>query len=322
MYKLDFLKAAMSSASTVSDLEINENFHQIVSFMENGEFDSAIPLLENAFQKNVLDIRLILYFLHANFVKGGIKTLSDTLPILLSLMEESWEKLSPSTKREKQAEKSFAWFFSRQIKALEGANRAYKNNDAEPLNKFTTGMTADSLDKMGEWTTKLCQIFLVRWPSGQVNNQLLHMMKSARELSHLVFKTQEIKTEKKAEKEEKLASPASSIKKEENKPLNGLLSIPVNALEPSPALEELYKKIQAFKALVERKDYHKAVIVTGDIEQRLENFNPALYFPKLFIEYYSLYAKHASQLEDQRPTNAQKLLQKLFEADLDSFVDW
>lgn len=325
MSDLTLLEDVMEGEVTVSDQEYSETFNSVGSLMEKGELSEAMSQIKTTFQDKVLDIRLITYFFYGCVSREGLKSLSWITPLLNKLIGKQWEKVSPLKKREKHTEKSLIWFFGRHIKSFEGVNRAYLQNNFEPLKKVMEGISQDQIFEIESAMTDLHETLSEKWGKSQACNQLMHLKKSLRELGQLALK---LEAEELEEASPPLGIPKTAHKKEvetsssrEEAP-RASSSIPQSALQPSRAMEEFYKKMIAFKKLVEEREYEKAAVIAADIEQRLENFNPVAYFPKLFLDYYSLYAKHASSIDDNRDTQASRLLQKLYDADLDTFIDW
>lgn len=90
-------------------------------------------------------------------------------------------------------------------------------------------------------------------------------------------------------------------------------------------LKEFSRKMKLFEEFVHHNDYLKAAIVGRDIDHLLENFDPLSYFPKLFGKYFALFAKHVTALSEQydkKETLQVQKLEKLYQADIDMFVDW
>ena len=95
-------------------------------------------------------------------------------------------------------------------------------------------------------------------------------------------------------------------------------------IEGSFALEELIKKMELFEKLIEKKEYVKASLVAKDLSFLIENFDPILYFPKLFINYFSLMAQHVSNLSqegDLENSSQAIFLEKLYKADREAFLN-
>lgn len=336
---LDTIQKVIESQDIhISKEEFNESFNAITSHVERGEYEEAIPLIKSSFDDNTFDIRLAMYYMYLHIHYGGIKKFHEQLPFLNTLITSHWEKLSPLPKRDQHAQKSLRWYFSRLIKAFEKVNHSCKNKDLKPLDAMTVGVTEEIIDAIKKDALTLNETLSKKWNNQSIGNNLLNVQKWATDLSQMSLslnpqKKQPSKTtasETKASEKSKKPSQAPSQKKnpkEEKKsevaeqPESYPYSIPLDALEPSQEMEQLYQKLQAFQLLIERGDYKKAAIIAEDIDKRLESFDPLAYFPKIFVQYFSQYAKHAPKI-GQGQAEVNPLLQKLYNTDLDAFILW
>ena len=316
----------MAKEPILSENEFGERFLAVGSMMEQSQYDQAAAEIETSFEERVLDVRLVLYYLFIHCMRGGIKVFPEALFTLNTLVGEDWEKLSPTAKREKHAERSVNWFLGRHLKILDGVNRAYDQKKLEPLKEIAAGINDETLLEVNDAVDHLNATFMERWGKGQACNQVMHLRKMVAEVGQIALSVDEEKKEESKPRKlfgkSKKEPQTEDVEEEAPKELKSIqpqTAIPMSALQPSPALEAFYKKIQAFHKLVEKREYQKAAVIAEDIEQKLDNFNPAVYFPKLFVEYYSMYAKHAQNLEGGE---SNRLLQKLYEADLDAFLSW
>jgi len=328
-------KVIESEDMHVSEEEFDDNFNAITSLVENGEYEEAVPLMESSFGNNSCDIRVTMFYLYLYVYYGGIKSFHEVLPFLNSLITTHEQRLSPLPKRDQHIQKSLSWFFSRLIKVFEKVKFSYNNNDINPLERVTAGLTEDMVSTMNKDVLTLNQTISSKWKKAPAENQLLSAQKSALDLSKIYFlrhpPTKEpVKAassqEKKSSKTKK-SQPQGESPKQEKK--QGLVEkagsypydIPLELLEPSQQMVKLYQKLQAFETLLQKADYQKAAIIAEDIEKRLEALDIVAFFPKLFVEYYSLYAKHSNKI-GQEQDQVNPLLQKLYEADLESFISW
>lgn len=335
---LDTIRKVIDSEDThISEEEFDENFNAITTHIERGEYEEAIPLIESSFETNTCDIRLAMYFMYLYIHYGGIKNLHEVLPFLNVLMTSHWEKLSPLPRRDKHSQKSLKWFFSRLIKAFEKINHSYKHKDHTPLETMTAGVTEEMLPAIQKDSLALNETLSGKWDNPSLGNHLLNVQKWATDLSQTSFILNPQKRQPKKDTPCKNGKTnatqhdkASSIDEEPNekevddvaeKNITYTYTIPLDDLEPSQEMECLYKKLQAFQLLAEQGDYKKAAIIAEDIDKRIENFDPLSYFPKIFIKYYSLYAKHASKIGEGQ-VQANPHLQKLYTTDLESFIEW
>lgn len=88
---------------------------------------------------------------------------------------------------------------------------------------------------------------------------------------------------------------------------------------------QLTQKLKVFEWLIEREEYMKAALVAKDINRLIETFDPLLYFPKMFSNYFSLLARHVSSISEQwddKESLQLKYLEKVYQTDLKTFIDW
>jgi hypothetical protein len=94
------------------------------------------------------------------------------------------------------------------------------------------------------------------------------------------------------------------------------------AAEGSYYLQLLLKKMEVFSRLIEKEDFPKAAIVADDINQIIADFDPRIYFPKMFSKYSLLRAVNIGELnasEEHKGTLEWQTMQDLYRVDLDSF---
>jgi len=318
-------KVIDSDDISISDKEFDEKFNAVTTLIERGEYDEALPIIESSFKEKTCDIRLTMFYIYLYVHSGGMKHLFEVIPLLQDLMTTHWEKLSPPSKRDQQAEQSIRWFLSRILKSYEKIHQSFKNKNPIPLKSLTAGLEREMISTFNENMSKLHETLLAKWDNPTLGNQLLNVQKKAIDLSQTAVTPEQKKEAPIVEEKnsEPVAEPAIETPHPSDTEKQPIVSygIPLEALEPSENMKQLYKKLEAFQLLVDKGDYDKAAIIAEDIDKKIEQFNPVDYFPKLFVEYYSQYAKHAGKvgggIEHTHPT-----LQKLFQADLATFIDW
>ena len=99
---------------------------------------------------------------------------------------------------------------------------------------------------------------------------------------------------------------------------------PLNLMGNSPALAQLRAKLSAFEVLVERGDLDKAALIARDVQAVLEHFDPLTYLPSLFARYLKLLHATLDAIEPRwraDETYASRVLEQLYRADLDAFLD-
>ena len=96
-------------------------------------------------------------------------------------------------------------------------------------------------------------------------------------------------------------------------------------LDSSAPMTLLMKKLQAFELLIEKEDFVKAALIADDISTLMKNFDPSLFFPKLFSKYFALSATHIDTLAmewENKNTLKWEALHRLYQTDLSGFIEW
>ena len=94
--------------------------------------------------------------------------------------------------------------------------------------------------------------------------------------------------------------------------------------EEAPAMQLLRRKLRAFETLVERQEVAKAAVVASDLREIVQNFDPVVYLPKLFANYFRLLASSVDELmpywmDSESP--GWQAMEQFYRADLDAFLD-
>ena len=85
------------------------------------------------------------------------------------------------------------------------------------------------------------------------------------------------------------------------------------------------KKLEAFDRLVAEEKYPRAALVADDIYDTLANFDPRVYFPKLFSRFFLLMALHIGDLstfEEHKTSPEWQSMKDFYKVDLDGFVNF
>ncbi len=310
MYNLTVLHELLETGEFKVDDEGDTQFALIASFFEKDDFENGIPLIEEVLLSGRLDIRLVMYYLYSWFLKEGLVSFIEIFPIIMALLKDHWEQVCPVTKRDRHAQKSLTWLFSRQIKTFEYIDRDFKKGNFELLDQYKKDLDDEKVDEILSLSFGLNDYLMQKWEHSPLNDQLAHLRKWIQDVNQMSIPVEE----KEASEKDEVVEKAPPI--EETSP------IPLRDLQPSDLMVLFYKKLCAFESLLNRKEYRKAAVIADDIEQAIQNFNPLLHFPSLFVRHFSLHAKYAHKLEENRDSNTSKILEKLYQADLNAFINW
>lgn len=322
MSNVALLKNSLNQMEPIFGENLDSKFNDIVSLVEREEFQQAVPLIEETFEEGRFDIRLIMYFLYAHFLQAGINSFKEVFTLTHSLLEKNWESLSPVEKKEQQVQNSLNWFFSHAIKRLEYIVKLYRKGESDLWQKYTENMSLEELDEMIVVADQLSQTLTLKWQTSHIHEKHMRLVKGIKEV---VFMANQEKDNKQEEPIPIEQTKPVNTKKEKLKQEYASINEISDEILSSEAMKRLLKKLKAFEVLIERGEYIKASVIVDDMAQCLTDFNPLVYLPKLFVNYFSLLAENVSilqrELEDSE-TIFRNTLEKLYQADLETFIQW
>ena len=88
-------------------------------------------------------------------------------------------------------------------------------------------------------------------------------------------------------------------------------------------LQTLLQKLAAFEQLIKMEKFNLAALVADDIDGIVADFDPKIYFPKIFSTFSLLYAHYISELvacEENKGSVEWAALKELYKMDLERFV--
>ncbi|GAB5411019.1 MAG: hypothetical protein ChlgKO_01330 [Chlamydiales bacterium] len=283
-------------------------FDEIVKLMEEEEALSAQKKIETLLKDKHLDIRIISFYSYIDFIENGIVSLSNTLPLLQTLLDEKWDELQPETLLEEHAQTSVNWLFSHIIKKLKYCEKLLQRGTKHPIWKKCEKETSlEQYDTLIAAIKTFTVFFQTRWPESQTLERIHHMNKRTNEMKRLFAKVEP----EEEPIEEELPPPPEPEKKTE--------------LAPSKPFEKLILQLKTFEELIEKESYNKAAICARAITHEIEHFDPTHYFPEHFSNFFSLHAKHADTIARHQESQEKlqwKLLENLLKVDINAFIDW
>lgn len=289
--------------------DLDPRFDAAISFIEQSNYEEALPLIEQTFKEGNLDIRVIMHILHVNFLKDGLNSFLETIPFIQEALTTHWDNLSPVTKRESHASRSIEYFFSTIKKQVERSRELFSQKRIDTFHTQTASQSPEVLKKINTLLQSSIDFFSHTWK----------LPSSIKDIQYIVSWLQSIKI-----------APPPEAPEDEKAPETKSQKLPPpeakdNPLPFSPLMDELIKKINLFETLIQEKKLLKASFIGNDIQNILDNFDPALFFPQIFSKYFSLLAKHIETLTiewEQKGTPQWDALQKLYQTDVETFLKW
>lgn len=327
--------ALLENAQAVEEEAFDVRFEETVSLVEQEKFTEALPLIEKILREGRVDIRLVMYLFYAFFLEEGVKSLIEIFPTIVSLINEHWEKISPVQMRDKHASNALSWFFASLSKKLRRSEKLHKEKRPDEFwNASAQTLSHADIENLILMVHQLIDFFGSRWRDNSFQQHLLFIAKWLKDFSGILSAEEPIvnkkEPEEEAEQEEAretreesgehsyIASQHDKAEGFEEDSLEGILI-------SSDKMRSFYHKIHIFESLIQKGDFAKAALVADDITHTLENFDPSVFFPKMFARYFALMAEHIDTLSmewESKKSLKWLSLQKLYQTDIEEFVKW
>ena len=292
---------------------IDPRLMDIAGLVENAEYMEAAVQAEQVLEEGVYDIRIAGYFLYGVFLEQGVGAMAAIMGCLANLLTENWEALGPVKNREKHAQTSLNWFLRQLAKKLQYE----EEKESDIYQRWVDEVNSDDVEEaleaneefkqaLGMTLEDLAEPLLESLP--KVNDWL-------RSFQHVVYREPEPELEEEYEPGEEVEAAAAAP--------SPLTADDAVLAEGSYHLGLLQRKMAAFERLLAKEQYPKAAIVADDINNIVANFDPRIYFPKIFSNYSLLRALKIGELTafgENRGSVEWQTMEDLYKVDLDSFV--
>lgn len=313
-------------------------FYKITDLFEKEDTETlqrACLLIEETLKNQCFDIRLIIYYCYGYFTEQGIKGICDILDLIEKINTNYSSVIALTDQNFKQFDASLVALFKRIASKLRYYEKIYQQGKTHPnWQKFILDVPKEQLESYAqhieEYKNKL-ESFLSNKES------LIKLSSLSGCIKEMVAYGLDIEPKKNTidqpDQEEPITQP-EPVLEQPHQPIVESQSSPasptnipdwIKHIQDSKMMIDLVKKLDIFSDLVANKEFQKAALVSNDISHIIENFDPALYFPKLFANYFVLLTTHINELKRheeklEQPQGA--LLHKLYQIDLNSFLEW
>jgi len=305
-------------------LEITDpRFGDIATLVQEGNYEEAASGAEAILAEKIYDIRIIGYFFYGHFTEHGIPALIDIYLCLSDLLSENMEAIGPVKNRGKHLQTVLNWLTKQIIKKLQ-----YEEEKKTDLyEEWTSAVSSDQVQEALDAAEKLRRILgpVLEDKAAPVLEGLEKISDWLKAFQRLVYREPEPEPEADLESEEEIEQ--DSRQEGEKRPYQPgpTTDEGMAGVEGSYNLKLLIRKLEAFDCLISEQKYPSAAILADDINAIIANFDPRIYFPKLFISFVLKSAAHISNLTayaEYKESAAWQALQELYKVDLESFVSF
>jgi hypothetical protein len=310
---IDILNTTLTASENPGLDVLDPRFMDITTLVENGEYLEAAAKSEEIFAEEIYDIRLSGYFLYGFFLEQGVGAMPAIFGCLAKLFEENWDALGPVKNREKHAQTSLNWLFRQLLKKFQYEEGKDSDVYQQWIAEVSSAEVQEALDAT-EGLQKALGMALEDQASPLLDG-LSKVVDWLKAFERVVYREPEV--------EEEPEPTAEAQAKEMVAPTSLAFGDKAVSAEGSYHLQLLLRKMKAFDLLVEKEEFNKAAIVADDINDIIANFDPRIYFPKIFSRYSLLRAlkiADISAFEGYKGSVEWQTMQDLYKVDLDSFV--
>lgn len=310
---------------------IDPRFTDIATLVQGGNYEEAAAKSKAILAEKIYDVRIIGYFLYGHFIKQGLPALADVYLCLTDLLQDNINALGPVRNREKHIQTILTWLMKQIIKTLQYEEEKKKGLYKEWISGVSSDQVQEILDANGKFRRPL--VLVLEDSAGPVLDGMAKINDWLISFQRLVYREpepepeeeKEPESEEQPEAEEDIAQEPQEEEREHFYEPAPQAEEGIAGVEGSYHLKLLIKKMEVFDYLISERKYASAAIVADDINAIIANFDPRIYFPKLFITFVLQFAANINSLvayEEYKSTAAWQALQELYKVDLESFVNF
>ena len=323
-------------------LEVSENpgletidprLSDIATLMQEGNYEEAAAQSDAILEEQIYDIRIIGYSLYGHFIDQGVGAMTDIYQCLANLLRDNLDALGPVRNREKHIQTILNWMMKQLIKKLQYEEGKNSNLYEGWMSEVSSDQIQEALDAGDELRRTLGPV--LEDASGPVLDGLMKVNDWLTAFQRLVYHEPEPEPEVEEEPEEReeveVEDEIEGTPREEKK--SGFLAAAASliddgegvSIEGSYHLKLLIRKLEAFERLISAEKYSSAALIADDINSIIADFDPKVYFPKLFTRFSLQFAANINELfafEEHKNSVEWQAMQELYKVDLESFVNF
>ncbi|MFO0580119.1 MAG: type VI secretion system protein IglI family protein [Polyangia bacterium] len=300
---------------------VDPDLERVVALADRGQFVAAAEHAQQLFQARVYDVRLLGFYLYGAFVEQQAPGLLKMLRCVGVVLTASWPALGPSDKKERHCDVALRWLFAHILDDLRFLRRVKKDEWLAWVERWGQAAVQPTLRQVAEVIPLLDRDGAMTQASAALVT-LRDLLASLPVPPPAVPAVEPAAPALAAAEAPEPATPAPAVEPGAAPSLPP--SPPPSLTVPlSPPLHALLRKLAAFNRLIKNAQYQQAAIVYKDIKQIIDKFNPCVYLPSLFGEFFKNVLESSAQLVpnlDKPADFSTNMLIELYNTDLDLFV--
>ncbi|MBW2739736.1 MAG: hypothetical protein JRE64_13015 [Deltaproteobacteria bacterium] len=308
---------------------IDPRLSDIATLIQDGKYEEAAVQSEAILEEQIYDIRIIGYSLYGHFIDQGVGAMANIYQCLANLLRDNLDALGPAKNREKHIQTILNWMMKQLIKKLQYEEGKNSNLYEGWISEVSSDQVQEVLDAGDELRRTLGPV--LEDAAGSVLDGLIKVNDWLTAFQRLVYREPEPEVEEETdegetgETEEEIEKGQQEAGRKEPYVSISRLDEDEISVEGSFHLKLLIRKLEAFDRLISAEKYSSAALVADDINSIIANFDPKVYFPKLFTRFSFQFAANINELfafEEHKNSVEWQAMQELYRVDLESFVNF
>jgi len=317
-------------------LEITENpgletidprLSDIATLIQDGKYEEAAVQSEAILEEQIYDIRIIGYSLYGHFIEQGVGAMADIYLCMRDLLRDNLDAIGPVRNREKHIQTILNWMMKQLIKKLQYEEGKNSNLYEGWKSEVSSDQVQEALDAGEDLRRALGPV--LEDAAGPVLDGLMKVNDWLTAFQRLVYREPEPEeeTEDLGDEEAKEGIEEEQREAGRKEPYVSISRLDEDeiSVEGSFHLKFLIRKLEAFDRLISAEKYSSAALIADDINSIIANFDPKVYFPKLFTRFSFQFAANINELfafEEHKNSVEWQAMQELYKVDLESFVNF
>lgn len=308
----EFLEG-LSPETVPQGLEIGDpDLESMRALAEAEDYPGLLDLARTLTEKQIFDIRIIIYALYGEARESGVLGATELLQTIAVLLKEKWAGIGPESKRDRYAKSSLSWIFSQLRIDFERA-------ELEAGETWTQWLTTFSLQDLSALQKEVSSI-------GHAIREVIGEELAGDPSSKLTEITNWLGEfgKKLPVPEQPQEEALEDATEEKSETRSGLGPLGGSVVGGSVHLEILIQKLALFERVMESGDMVKAAVIVSDIMEIIEQFDPRLYLPSLFSRFFSLMTPRIAEIYEMlemRETPQFQSLHSLYKVDMEAFLN-
>lgn len=298
---------------------------RVISLAEHNQFIPAAEQAEQLWQQHVYDVRTLGFYLFGVFLEQGMLGLLRIAACIECTVTVNWPYVGPKDGKQHHLDMAMRWLFTNLLTHLRFHQKSAGELWQRHLQQWDLAPQQQILQSIAQVAVLLGKVLPTAVSQSHVNS--LRSMLQALPTTKLSQETPVAEDGPLADASQLSAGEgdltAATFAHERDFRIRYPSPAGELTLSPSFPLQTLIRRLAAFNQLARLGKFKQAAIIYKDIQYSIEHFDPRVYLPSLFAEYFSNIVAHSARLTESLHTKddiTAAALMELYRIDIELFM--